>query len=199
MYYQEPLRIVLIGSRSFGCAVHDLIKKRAGVELVQVVAPTGDVLSTHAGALACDAITEESLPDDTDLIITAHAHQYISSTVIAQTTFGAIGYHPSLLPRHRGRDAILWAVRDNDPITGGSVYWLTDVADGGPIAAQDWCFIKPSDTESSLWRRELFPMGLRLLDMVLGDICSGHLVKKEQDELVATWEPAFIGKKLCLR
>lgn len=34
--------------------------------------------------------------------------------------------------------------------------------DGGPIAAQDWCFIRPEDDARSLWSRELAPMGLRL-------------------------------------
>ena len=59
---------------------------------------------------------------------------------------------------------------DHDRVAGGTVYWLDDLVDGGPIAAQDWCFVRPDDTPSTLWRRELFPMGLRLIDQVLGDL-----------------------------
>jgi len=34
-------------------------------------------------------------------------------------------------------------------------------------------------------------MGLQLLGDVLDDVAAGRLVKRPQDELLATWEPAF--------
>jgi methionyl-tRNA formyltransferase len=71
------------------------------------------------------------------------------------------------------------------------VYWLTDNVDGGPIAAQDWCHIQPGDDAGELWRRELMPMGLKLLEQVLNDIDSGVLVRVPQDERLATWEPSW--------
>jgi len=40
----------------------------------------------------------------------------------ARARVAAIGYHPSLLPLHRGRDALRWTIRDGDRVTGGSVY-----------------------------------------------------------------------------
>jgi methionyl-tRNA formyltransferase len=40
-----------------------------------------------------------------DLIIAAHSHDFIGRPHAAQGKLGAIGYHPSLLPLHRGRDA----------------------------------------------------------------------------------------------
>ena len=54
---------------------------------------------------------------------------------------GGIGYHPSLLPRHRGIAAVEWTILEGDPIAGGSVYHLADGWDAGAIAAQDWCFV----------------------------------------------------------
>ena len=39
-----------------------------------------------------------------------------------------------------------------DAITGGTVYWMDDGADTGPIAAQDWCHIQPGDDAKKLWR-----------------------------------------------
>jgi methionyl-tRNA formyltransferase len=78
-----------------------------------------------------------------------------------------------------------------DPITGGSVYWLTHRVDGGPIAAQDWCFVHPGDDASTLWRTKLFPMGVELLSKTLSDLDQGLMVQVPQDEVYATWEPSW--------
>ena len=78
-----------------------------------------------------------------------------------------------------------------DPVTGGTVYWLTDTIDAGPIAAQDYCFVRPGDTAELLWRRDLFPMGVRLFRQALKDLAAGRLYSVPQDEEVATWEPSW--------
>ena len=80
--------------------------------------------------------------------------------------------------------------------TGGTVYWMDDRADGGPVAAQDWCHIYPDDTPDKLWRRELAPMGLKLIGQVLAEVESGTISAKPQDETLAIWEPSFDRKKL---
>lgn len=61
----------------------------------------------------------------------------------------------------------------------------------GPVAAQDWCFIRRDDSPEVIWRRELQPMGLRLFVRVLDDIARGVLVQIPQDEALATWEPSM--------
>ena len=80
---------------------------------------------------------------------------------------GGIGYHPSLLPRHRGIAAVEWTILEGDPIAGGSVYHLADGWDAGAIAAQDWCFVAKGETARELWERALAPMGLDLLARVV--------------------------------
>lgn len=199
MYDPEPIRVFLIGSRAFGCAVRDLIIRRSGYALSGIAAPEGDALVTssvvpepYVGPLVTEAV-----PACTDLIIAAHNQCFILPAVLAAARLGGLSYHPSLLPLHRGRDAIHWTVRDHDRIAGGTVYWLDDRVDGGPIAAQGWCFVRPDDTASTLWRRELFPMGLRLIDQVLGDLLAGRAQRQEQDEACATWEPALSRQRLA--
>src|SRR4029077_17300792 len=81
--------------------------------------------------------------------------------------FGGIGYHPSLLPRHRGMAAVEWTIKEGDPIAGGTIYHLADQMDAGAIAAQDWCFVRKGETARELWERALAPMGLRLLAHVV--------------------------------
>jgi len=131
------------------------------------------------------------VPLGVDLIVAAHCHCFITPGALAAARLGAIGYHPSLLPRHRGRDAIRWALHMHEQVTGGTVYWMNERADSGPIAAQGWCHIRPDDTPDALWRRELAPMGLRLIGEVLAEIAWGMITAVPQDEALATWEPAF--------
>lgn len=131
------------------------------------------------------------------LLSNAHAHCYISAEARARASIGTIGYHPSLLPRHRGRDAVRWAVHMREPVTGGTVYWMDDGADTGPIALQDWCLIRPADDAAMLWRRELGPMGVRLLLQAINLADQGRLAAVPQDEALATWEPRFKAASLA--
>lgn len=187
------MRIALAGQKSFGAAAFERIMTR-GHDIAQVFAPVGDVLDWTARRYdvpVSDRLEAAALADDLDLIVCAHAHVFVSEKARARTLLGGIGYHPSLLPLHRGRDAVKWTVHMGDRIAGGSVYWLSNRIDGGPIAASDWCHVRPGMTASDLWRERLFPMGLDLIEKALADLDSGLLVRVDQDEACATWEPSW--------
>jgi methionyl-tRNA formyltransferase len=132
----------------------------------------------------------EHLPGEFDAVVAAHAHAFISIEACRRARRAAIGYHPSLLPRHRGIAAVEWTIKCRDPIAGGSVYHLSESLDGGAIALQDWCFVYPDDDAGSLWRRALAPMGLRLLTQVVEHIDRhGAAPAWEQDAKAATYAP----------
>lgn len=199
--YGPDLRVYLCGQRSFGAEVLRELLARPDVLVAGVSSPA----ESERGEDACRRVARLNglpwlpagqlraplLPAGTDLIVAAHSHDVIGRKTRRAAAHGAIGYHPSLLPLHRGRDAVKWTIRDGDRVAGGSVYWLTDVIDGGPIAAQDWCFVRPGDDASSLWRRELFPMGVRLLLSVVTDVINGSAKRVLQDHRLATWEPSM--------
>jgi len=48
----------------------------------------------------------------------------------------AINLHPSLLPRHKGLNAILKSYEDNYPTGGVSIHYVTSELDGGDIILQ---------------------------------------------------------------
>lgn len=131
------------------------------------------------------------VPDGTQVILAAHSRAFLGRATRARAAVAAIGYHPSLLPLHRGRDAIRWTVRDRDRVTGGTVYHLTDRVDGGPIAAQDYVIIPAGITAADLWRGHLAPLGVRLILRVLAELDAGIVRAVPQDERLATWEPAM--------
>jgi methionyl-tRNA formyltransferase len=131
------------------------------------------------------------IPHKTEVIVAAHSHAFIGRRTRAKASVASIGYHPSLLPLHRGRDAIRWTIRDGDRATGGTVYHLTERTDGGPIAAQEHVLVPRRSTAESLWRDLLAPLGVRLLVRVLDDLSCGRHVQVEQDEALASWEPSM--------
>ena len=192
------MRITLIGSRHFGVTTLDMLRQR-DVDVVRVVVADGDDrLATAARAAGIEVavqadpkrVVASEIAPDTDLIVTAHSHARINEEALAAAKLGGIGYHPSLLPRHRGIAAVEWTIREGDPIAGGSIYHLAERMDAGAIAAQEWVFVRKGETARELWERALAPLGQKLLGEVI-DYAKTHksLPAKPQDEEFATRAP----------
>jgi methionyl-tRNA formyltransferase len=201
------MRVVIVGQQWLGAQALQMCLRR-GDEVAKVLAPGADeteeydrlyaaALQAGIPAQVCPRRVEAAhIPPDTTLILAAHAHAFITQGARQAARYGALGYHPSLLPRHRGRDAVRWTLHMRDPVAGGTAYWMDDGADTGPIAAQDWRWVRPGDTAQSLWRRDLAPLGLRLLAAVLAELDAGRVPARPQDDALATWEPAFGARLL---
>ena len=143
------MKCTVVGSRYFGATVLAALR-REGFDIVRVVAPAADdrlALAANEAGIPVHVLANsklvpgEAIPEGTDLIIAAHTHARVSNEALARSRLGGIGYHPSLLPRHRGIAAVEWTILEGDPIAGGSVYHLADGWDKGAVAAQDWCFV----------------------------------------------------------
>ena len=192
------MRITLVGSRHFGVTTLNMLRQH-GIDVVRVVVADAEDRLAAAASAAGIAVTVQADPklvvaseiaEDTDLIVTAHSHARIGQDALATAKLGGIGYHPSLLPRHRGIAAVEWTIKEGDPIAGGTVYHLADRMDAGAIAAQEWVFVKKGETARELWQRALAPLGLKLLGEVI-DYAKAHnaLPAKPQDEEFATLAP----------
>jgi len=195
------MKVLLAGQKWFGAEVFRAVRKIDGVEIAAVSSPVGiekeDKLTAQAGLARIPIIPAGSLratniPDGIDLIVAAHSHDFISEKTRLRSQYGGIGYHPSLLPLHKGRDAVRWSIRMRERVTGGTVYRLSNRMDGGNILAQEHVFIRPDDTAEELWRRDLCPLGVKLLAEVVARFKrGGHLLGDPQDEELATWEPSI--------
>jgi methionyl-tRNA formyltransferase len=120
----------------------------------------------------------------------------VTREALAAAKLGGIGYHPSLLPRHRGIAAVEWTIKEGDPIAGGTVYHLADRMDAGAIAAQEWLFVKKGETARELWERALAPLGQKLLgDVIEYAKANNSLPAKPQDEEFATKAPSLTDAK----
>lgn len=194
------MRIVIVGQKWLGRAVLGECLQR-GHQVLKVVAPLDDSLAEAAAVHSIPVQSVRRLEAEhvprCDLLIAAHAHAYIGASARSMAALGCAGYHPSLLPLHRGRDAVRWTIHMREPVAGGTLYWMDDVVDSGPIIYQDWCIVRPDDTAATLWKRDLGPMGVRMFAELLA-ACESGAVPAGQEQLadLATWEPAFDPKPL---
>ncbi len=192
------MKCTLVGSRFFGAKVLEVLRAD-GTEIARVVAPAADdrlAVAAQSAGLPVHILEDprnvpaDAIAEGTDLIVAAHTHARVSRAALARSRLGGIGYHPSLLPRHRGIAAVEWTILEGDSIAGGSIYHLADTMDAGAIAAQDWCFVVKGETARELWERALAPMGLDLLTRVVRHARqNGEVPAHAQDERFATKAP----------
>lgn len=191
------MKIVLFGQKWLAVEVLRELLRLPGVEIAAVCPDTEqDRLAAEARQRGIPVVGMSAVPA-CDMAVAAYCQKYIPAGVRARCGLGVLAYHPSLLPRHRGRDAVRWSIAMRDPVAGGSVYWMDDGADTGPIEAQDWCHVLPGEDAAALWRRVLAPMGVRLLVQAVARLTKGEKpLARPQDEHAATWEPAFTRQRL---
>lgn len=197
------MRLFIFGKGSFGAAVLDALIHDGHEVLGCAAAPQAEkkdrlyIQALRRGVPCADPETfkAEMVPEGVDLIVAAHSHHFISAKVRGRAKFGAIGYHPSALPRHRGRDAVRWTVAMREPVTAGTVYVLDDTVDGGPVVLQKLQLVGQAWDYHRLWR-EMFPAGVELVTEAVKAYELGLNFQTRQDESLATWEPAFDRQRL---
>ena len=200
------MNVFIFGQRSFGlevlkavCATrHKVVGVAVAPQRVKKDRMVGFALLKGIPILGdMENFRADDFPDGVDLVVSAHSHWIVSDAVLARSRHGGIGYHPSLLPRHRGQDAVRWAYHMRDPVTGGTIYRLAPKCDGGDVLLQRWRFVDYTKTYHDLWR-ELFPEGVRLVVEAIEMIADGRDVGRwtPQDERFATWEPSWERPRL---
>lgn len=194
--------VIISGQKYFGECVLSYCLSHPSVEVAAVCCPVGD---KYIGRLAAingipiipgGSLCADTMPVGIDLGICAHSFDYIGKKTRYAARLGWIGYHPSLLPRHRGRSSIEWALRFNDFATGGTVFWLNSGIDRGDIERQELIWVKRKyfhgdikANASALWANELLPLGVKLMGDAIDDISRGVINRKPQNAEFSTWEP----------
>jgi methionyl-tRNA formyltransferase len=79
-----------------------------------------------------------------ELVVSWFWTRKVPASFRAIAPLGAIGVHPSLLPRHRGPDPYFWAIDAGDSVTGVTAHVLDDEYDTGAILARRELAIDPT-------------------------------------------------------
>ncbi len=134
-----------------------------------------------------------------DLLVSWFWTKNIPRGVREAAPLGAIGVHPSLLPRHRGPDPTFWAIESGDVETGVTAHVLDDEYDTGALLGQRRIPIDPTWNAWTL-AKKLDRPSLALLREVVAAYAAGKPPRpQEQDEALATAAPAPDDDLLELR
>ncbi|MBE7647758.1 formyltransferase family protein [Tenacibaculum finnmarkense] len=201
---EKRFNVFISGQKYFAEMILSICLKK-GFNVVGVCCPLDDKYIRPLAAkneipiIPAGMLNGDTFPNGVDLGITAHSFDYVGKRTRYKAKLGWIGYHPSLLPLHRGKSAVQWAIKMRESVTGGTVFWLNSGIDRGDIAYQDFTILHPKYfslklkvASSRLWRDKLQPMGLNLMSKALDDISSGVIIKNAQDESLSTFEPSMV-------
>ena len=145
----------------------------AGADVVGVVTLPGPIDPNRSGQCSFDEVagrlgavlheTHDVNSDETvtavralepELIFVVGWSQIVRDPFIALASEGVFGMHPTLLPRHRGRAPIPWAILTGLARTGVTLFDIVDsTADSGAIVGQVTVDIEPDETATTLFAR----------------------------------------------
>jgi methionyl-tRNA formyltransferase len=145
----------------------------AGAEVAAVVTLPGPIDPDRSGQCSFDEIASElgarlietadvNSPEtiaalraaDPDLMFVVGWSQLVMDEFIGLPRHGVFGMHPTLLPRHRGRAAIPWAILSGLAKTGVTLFQIADgTADSGPIVGQVEVPVALDETATTLYEK----------------------------------------------
>ena len=125
-----------------------------------------------------------------DFILSVNYLFLITEEVIKHPKRGAINLHGSLLPKYRGRTPHVWAIINDETMTGITAHFIDEGCDTGDIIEQIEIPIENTDTGQMILNKFelIYP---KLVDSILFKINTGRYSRKKQNEL----ESSFYGKR----
>uniref|UniRef100_A0A674EIJ7 10-formyltetrahydrofolate dehydrogenase n=1 Tax=Salmo trutta TaxID=8032 RepID=A0A674EIJ7_SALTR len=206
-YYQNKLRLALIGQSLFGQEVYTNLRKQGHKVVGVFTVPDRDGKADPLAVVAekdgtpvfkfprwrvkgkpIPEVVEAYKAVGAELNVMPFCSQFIPMNVIDHPAHGSIIYHPSILPLHRGASAINWTLIQGDKKAGFSIFWADDGLDTGPILLQRECPVEPNDTVDSLYNRFLFPEGIKAMVESVQLIADGKAPRVPQTEEEASYE-----------
>lgn len=198
------MRIILIGQAAFAeKTLEKLVNK--GEEVLAVFCPPDapggkfDPIKQRALQLNIPVHQQKSMKGPevlekfvalkADLAILAFVTQIVPPPVFNAPRFGSICFHPSLLPKYRGRSAINWALINGEAKTGISLFWVDEGIDTGPLLLQKEVAVDPEDTTGTIYFNKLFAVGVEAIAEAVDLIKAGNPPRIVQDESRANYDP----------
>lgn len=165
----NKLKAMIVGQKWLAEQLLAWCLTQPNIKVVAVSPPNDDdrlarLATTHQIPIALHSktLTADQVPNGVDIILTAHAYCFVEKEARDKANLGAVGYHPSLLPKYKGKNAVKLAFDNGDKVVGGSLYQLDDGWDTGKVLAQRFVAVDDNETLTSLWQEKLAPMGLEL-------------------------------------
>ncbi len=158
----------------------------------------GDINDTIV-RLCLDLVLEKghglsNSPLGVDVAVAPLMRRKITPDELAGPRMGTLVFHPSLLPIHRGRDAIRWAFFFDEKYTGATWFWADEGYDTGDICEQEVLPIQHGEAPRQFYERAVIPSALRLLRFAMDDLAAGIVRRRPQVHEHATYEGPFSSR-----
>lgn len=193
------MRIVFAGERALGEKVLKSLIER-GEEVVGVCTIPGSPgarVSAAAGEAGIPVLLLENVRSAQfidsyrsmapDLTVMAYVTRILPVEFFTIPTLGAIEWHPSLMPRHGGPNALNWPIIMGEDKTGASIFWPDGGIDTGPILLKKEVDISPDDTVATLFGK-LFPVSVQAMLEAVDLVKKGEAPRIPQDPALVTYE-----------
>jgi methionyl-tRNA formyltransferase len=172
----------------------------AGAEIVGVVTLPGPLDPNRSGQCAFDDVAarlDAALIETRDvnaletlnavrrlepeLMFVVGWSQLVHDPFIATAREGVFGMHPTLLPRHRGRAPIPWAILSGLARTGVTLFEIVDsTADSGAVVGQVVVDISDDETATTLFER-IAQAHVELVRVLVPQLIAGTAPRVPQD------------------
>lgn len=141
----------------------------------------------------CEAngVARVGRPGDADFAVAPRLQRILRPSEFSAPRLGTLIFHPSVLPYHRGPDAVRWAVHLNERVSGVTWFWCADGIDNGGICEQEAVLLRPGESAGRAYHGRFIPAGLRAFERSLAGIISGMPRSVAQDESLASYESFF--------
>ena len=111
-----------------------------------------------------------------DIVFCIGSTQIISNKIINLPRLGCLNFHPSLLPKYRGRYSTVHSIFNGDKITGVTAHWIGNKIDSGNIIAKKIIKINSSYTAKDLYE-EFTKKSVKLFLDIFKKIQQGKKIK----------------------
>ena len=180
----------------------------AGADVVGVVTLPGPLDPDRSGqcsfgeiaqALDAELIETDDVNDPTTveavaalapkLLFVVGWSQLLREPILSLAPAGVFGMHPTLLPRHRGRAPIPWAILSGLAVTGVTLFEIEDAtADSGAIVGQVEVALGPDETAGTLFDR-VAEAHVELIRQFVPQILAGTAPRLPQDaRRASSWQ-----------
>jgi len=120
-----------------------------------------------------------------DILFVVGLSQLVKNDLLAIPKLGCVGFHPTALPRGRGRAPVAWLVLDGCP--GAATFFAMDEGtDSGPVFVQEPISISCNDSAQEVIARVEKAIDIAL-DRWLPRLLAGEWKPQQQEEVLATY------------
>jgi methionyl-tRNA formyltransferase len=124
-----------------------------------------------------------------ELNVLAFVTMILPEEIVDAPRHGSLCFHPSLLPKFRGGNALAWQILLGETEAGVTVFRPDAGVDTGPIVVQKGgVAIEPHHTAASLYFEKLYALGVDAMVEAVDLVASGRATYTPQDEARASFQ-----------